>query len=285
MTSPSNWPSNLIDGAGGVSRAPLFELEGVKYRYAEADALNGVCFPICPGQRLALVGANGSGKSTLLRILDALLFPASGSVRFRGQTLTEDRFAEDDFAYSFRKQVGFVFQNSDAQLFCATAFEEVAFGLLQLQLPQSEVADRVHHALESLDIGHLARRPPHRLSGGEKKKVALASVLVLEPDVLLLDEPTAGLDPRSQTHLIEILDGWKDPVKTIVTATHDLHMLEDLADTCAVLEQGRLIASAPPAQILEDRGLLERANLIHAHRHSRAPHSHSHLGLHRETEK
>jgi cobalt/nickel transport system ATP-binding protein len=282
MTSPSDWPSNLMDGAGGVSRATLFELEGVKYRYTEADALNGVCLPIYPGQRLALVGANGSGKSTLLRILDALLFPASGSVRFRGQTLTEDRFAEDDFAYSFRKQVGFVFQNSDAQLFCATAFEEVAFGLLQLQLPQSEVADRVHYALESLDIGHLARRPPHRLSGGEKKKVALASVLVLEPDVLLLDEPTAGLDPRSQTQLIEILDDWRGPAKTIVTATHDLHMLEDLADACAVLEQGRLIASAPPAQILEDRGLLERANLIHAHRHSHAPHSHSHLGLHRE---
>jgi cobalt/nickel transport system ATP-binding protein len=284
MTSPSNWPSNLMDGTGGSEREPLFELEGVKYRYAEADALNGVCLPINPGQRLALVGANGSGKSTLLRILDALLFPSSGSIRFRGQTLTEDRFAADDFAYSFRKQVGFVFQNSDAQLFCATAFEEVAFGLLQLQLPQSEVTHRVHHALESLDIGHLASRPPHRLSGGEKKKVALASVLVLEPDVLLLDEPTAGLDPRSQTQLIEILDGWRGPAKTIVTATHDLHMLEDLADTCAVLEQGRLIASAPPAQILEDRGLLERANLIHAHRHSRAAHSHSHLGLHRETE-
>ena len=282
MTSPSNWPSNLMDGTGGSEREPLFELEGVKYRYAEADALNGVCLPINPGQRLALVGANGSGKSTLLRILDALLFPSSGSIRFRGQNLTEDCFAADDFAYSFRKQVGFVFQNSDAQLFCATAFEEVAFGLLQLQLPQSEVTHRVHHALESLDIGHLASRPPHRLSGGEKKKVALASVLVLEPDVLLLDEPTAGLDPRSQTQLIEILDGWRGPAKTIVTATHDLHMLEDLADTCAVLEQGRLIASAPPAQILEDRGLLERANLIHAHRHSHAPHSHSHLGLHRE---
>jgi cobalt/nickel transport system ATP-binding protein len=271
-----------MDGAGGGVREPLFALESVRYRYAEADALNGVSLSINSGQRLALVGANGSGKSTLLRILDALLFPVSGSIRFRGESLTEDRFADDDFAYAFRKQVGFVFQNSDAQLFCATAYEEVAFGLLQLQPGQAEVAHRVHHALQGLDIGHLASRPPHRLSGGEKKKVALASVLVLEPDVLLLDEPTAGLDPRSQTQLIEILDGWKDSAKTIVTATHDLHMLEDLAETCAVLEHGRLIASGPPAQILEDRGLLERANLIHAHRHARAPHAHSHLGLHRE---
>jgi cobalt/nickel transport system ATP-binding protein len=275
-------PSTSINGVGGLARAPLFVLENVKYRYAEAEALNGVSLPIYPGQRLALVGANGSGKSTLLRILDALLFPASGSIRFHGDTLTEDRFADDDFAYSFRKQVGFVFQNSDAQLFCATAFEEVAFGLLQLQIHQAEVSDRVRNALARLDIGHLSSRPPHRLSGGEKKKVALASVLVLEPDVLLLDEPTAGLDPRSQTQLIEILDGWKDPAKTIVTATHDLHMLEDLAETCAVLEHGCLIASGPPAQILEDRGLLERANLIHAHRQARAPHAHSHVGLHRE---
>ena len=278
----SSLPNPSYVGVPGIDGQPLFVLDSVKYRYEDADALSGVSLSIPLGQRLALIGANGSGKSTLLRLLDALLFPLSGSITFRGRTLNEDLFAEDAFAYSFRKQVGFVFQNSDVQLFCATAFEEVAFGLLQLQLPHAEVMDRTQLALDLLAIGHLADRAPHHLSGGEKKKVALASVLALEPDVLLLDEPTAGLDPRSQTQLMDILDLWRGPSKTIVTATHDLHTLEDLADSCAVLEQGRLIASGSPAQILEDRVLLERANLVHAHRHATAPHVHSHSGLHRQ---
>ena len=122
--------------------------------------------------------------------------------------------------------------------------------------------------------------PPHHLSGGEKKKVALASVLVMQPEVVLLDEPTSGLDPRSQTNLINLLGKWDDGSKTIITATHDLHMLEDLASQCAILERGRLIAQGPTTQILDDRDLLERANLIHAHRSSRHPAMHSHQHLH-----
>lgn len=229
---------------------------------------------------MALLGANGSGKSTLLRLLDGLLFADSGAIRFCGEPLSEDRFADDQFAYRFRRRVGFVFQNADVQLFCPTVFDEVAFGPLQLRLPGNEIRQRVNDTLDRFEISHLSDRAPHHLSGGEKKKVALASVLVLKPEVILLDEPTAGLDPRSQTHLIETLMDWTDETKTIITATHDLHMLEDMADVCNILEKGRVIASGAPGEILCNRDLLERANLIHSHRRSQTTAFHGHPHLH-----
>ncbi len=187
---------------------------------------------------------------------------------------------DDAFAYAFRRRVGFVFQNADAQLFSPTVFEELAFGPLQLRLPQDEVRRMVNEALDQFEISHLSQRAPHRLSGGEKKKVALASVLIMKPDVILLDEPTAGLDPRSQTHLVDLLMGWTDQTKTIITATHDLHMLEDLADTCQVLERGQVICAGPTAEVLGDRCLLERANLVHSHRRTKESKAHTHPGLH-----
>jgi cobalt/nickel transport system ATP-binding protein len=258
----------------------LFEADRVAFAYDGSQALNGLSMTVRPGEKIALLGANGSGKSTLLRLLDALHFADSGSMRFCGELLSEDRFADDSFAYAFRRRVGFVFQNADAQLFSPTVFEELAFGPLQLRLPEDEVRRRVKEALDQFEISHLAQRAPHRLSGGEKKKVALASVLVMKPDVILLDEPTAGLDPRSQTQLVDLLMGWTDQTKTIITATHDLHMLEDLADTCQVLERGQIICAAPTAHVLGDRDLLERANLVHSHRRSRANNAHAHPGLH-----
>jgi cobalt/nickel transport system ATP-binding protein len=254
---------------------PLYEVRDVTFRYQEAAALQGLSLRIGEGERVALLGANGSGKSTLLRLLDGLYFAESGSVSFRGQQLDEERFAGDEFAYGFRRQVALVFQNPDVQLFNPSVFDEVAFGPLHMGWPRSEVAERVAAALELLGIGALCDRPPHHLSGGEKKKVALASVLVLDPEVILLDEPTASLDPRSQTQLIDFLTRWGDGRKTIVTATHDLHMLEDIAEVCHIFEHGRVVASGTPGEILHDRGLLERSNLIHAHRHM-------HEHLHRE---
>lgn len=266
-------------------QTPLFAIDNVNFRYTDGKALDALSLTIEAGERVALLGANGSGKSTLLRVLDALLFPESGDVRFCGELLTEDAFSEDEFAYAFRKRVGFVFQNSDAQLFSTTVFDEVAFGPLQLRLAAGEVRRRVEQTLERFNISPLSDRAPHQLSGGEKRKVALASVLVLDPDVLLLDEPTAGLDPRSQTQLMDMLDEWQHSsadrcAKTIVTATHDLHTLEDMAGRCLVMERGRVIASGSPGEILSDRDLLERGNLVHAHRH-RSRHTHPHPGLHR----
>ena len=257
----------------------VFELAGVHYNYDSVPALNGISLEIESGKRTALLGANGSGKSTLLRLLDGLAFPDSGAITFRGETLTEAQFENDPFAFDFRRRVGLVFQNPDAQLFNPTVFDEVAFAPLQLQWPKAEILRRVDEALEMMEISTLRDRAPHRLSGGEKKRVALASVLVLDPEVLLLDEPTAALDPRSQSQIIDLLIGWGDGSKTVITATHDLGLVEDIADYCFVLERGKVAAQGTPAAVLHDQDLLARANLIHAHRHRHGTdvvHSHPH---------
>ena len=253
------------------------------YRYQHHTALNELSMHVCPGERVVLLGANGSGKTTLLRLLDALHFPDRGEIRFRGAALTEERFQEEEFAFNFRRRVGLVFQNPDVQLFNPTVFDEVAFGPLQLRWPKQQIRDRVAEALERLEIAHLKDRPPHRLSGGEKKRVALASVLVLDPEVLLLDEPTASLDPKSQGKIIDFLAGWGGGVKTVVTATHDLDSVEDIADRCYVLLEGKIAAEGRPQEILADSRLLERTSLIHAHRHRHASgevHSHPHRHPH-----
>jgi cobalt/nickel transport system ATP-binding protein len=261
----------------------LFEVDRLTYCYQGVTALRELSLQIAEGTRVALLGANGSGKSTLLRLLDGLYFPENGMVRFRGEDLCEEHFADDAFAFDFRRQVGMVFQNPDVQLFNPTVFDEVAFGPLQLRWPKAQVRDRVAEILDRLRISNLKDRIPHRLSGGEKKRVALASVLVLDPAVLLLDEPTAGLDPRSQSQLIDLLVEWGGGAKTVITATHDLGDLEDIADRCYVLDSGQLAGDGSPAEILRDQDLLRRTNLIHAHRH-RHPGGevHTHPHLHRE---
>jgi len=233
-----------------------------------------------PGQRIALVGANGSGKSTLLRLLDALCFPASGMLRFEGEPMTERRLQEDGFRRRFRRQVALVFQNPEVQLFNPTVFDEVAFGPLQLDLSREEVLRRIDETLEYMGIAHLRQRSPHRLSGGEKKKVALASALVMDPAVLLLDEPAAALDPKSQSQIVDLLQGWKSTNKTVITATHQLELLEDIADRVYVMQQGTIMASGTPGEILSNQELLLDANLVHAHRHSHAGLVHSHPHLH-----
>jgi cobalt/nickel transport system ATP-binding protein len=164
------------------------------------------------------------------------------------------------------------------QLFNPTVFDEVAFGPLQLRWTKAEVLHRVNHVLDRMEIRHLKDRAPHRLSGGEKKRVALASVLVLDPEVLLLDEPTAALDPRSESMMLELLTSFGQD-KTIITATHDLSLAADLAGYCFVLSAGKLAAAGEPASILHDIKLLDRVNLLHADRHrhpSGLIHSHPH---------
>lgn len=257
----------------------LFELDRVTYRYEGVTAVDDLSLLIPEGSRVALLGANGSGKSTLLRLLGGLIFGQSGAIWFRGEELCEEHLGDEAFAFPFRRSVGMVFQNPDVQLFNPTVFDEVAFGPLQLRWPKNEIRDSVGEILNRLRIGHLKDRVPHRLSGGEKKRVALASVLVLDPAVLLLDEPTAALDPRSQSEVIDLLVEWGGGAKSVITATHDLGDLEDIADRCFVLDNGRLTAEGRPDEILADRELLERTNLIHAHRHrhpSGEVHSHAH---------
>lgn len=257
----------------------LFEVDRLTYRYESNAALDDLSLSIPEASRVALLGANGSGKSTLLRVLDGLHFGATGGVRFRGEDLTEEHFSDDQWAFAFRRQVGLVFQNPDAQLFNPTVFDEVAFSPLQMRWSKADVKERVMETLDWLQIGHLKDRPPHRLSGGEKKRVALASVLVLDPAVLLLDEPTGGLDPRSQSQLIDLLVEWGGGPKSVIIATHDLDDLADIADRCYVLDAGHLAAEGSPDDILADRELLQRTNLVHAHRHRHSSgemHSHPH---------
>ncbi|HLI62582.1 MAG TPA: energy-coupling factor ABC transporter ATP-binding protein [Terriglobales bacterium] len=264
----------------------LFELCDVAFDYDGIAAIRGLSLAIAQGERIALLGANGSGKSTLLRILDALCFPTRGSVKFAGEMLTPKRLEDDDFSLAFRRRVALVFQNPDVQLFNPTVFDEVAFAPLQMQWTKEIVRAKVEETLTLMDISHLRERPPYRLSGGEKKRVALASVLVLDPDVLLLDEPTATLDPRSQSQVIDLIQAWKGSSKTVVTATNQLEIVEDIADRVVVLEAGSISASGSPDEILTNQQLLLRANLAHAHRHSHGGvvHSHPHLHSHAKHE-
>ena len=256
------------------------------FEYDRVPALRGLSLEIALGESVALVGANGSGKSTLLRLLDGLCFASQGSVSFCGAALTPDQLQSDDFALPFRRRVALVFQNPDVQLFNPTVFDEVAFGPAQLRLPKPEILQRVEQALHLMRIEHLRDRPPYRLSGGEKKRVALASVIVLDPEVVLLDEPTAALDPRSQSELIDLLHNWKSASRTIIAATHQLDIVEDLADRVCVLDAGTAIASGSTKEILANFDLLLQANLVHAHRHAHGnvTHSHPHRHTHADHE-
>lgn len=266
-----------------MSDAPAaFRVRDVSYRYNQVPALNGVSMQVARGERVAFVGANGSGKSTLLRLLAGLSFPEQGEITFFGERVLEARFEEEEFFYSFRRRVGLVFQNPDIQLFNPSVFDEVAFGPLQLRWPKAQIRERVEAMLESMGIGHLRDRAPHRLSGGEKKRVALASVLITDPEVLLLDEPSAALDPLSQSQVVDLLVSWKNGSKTVITATHDLDTLEDIADRCYVFQAGRVAGEGSPLRVLHDVDLLERTGLVRVHQHAHAADSvHPHPHLHR----
>jgi cobalt/nickel transport system ATP-binding protein len=242
----------------------LFEISDLVYRYGDGTAaLEGASLSIPEGSRMAILGANGSGKSTLLRLLNGLIFPTSGSVRFRGREISEKALGEADFRQEFRRSVGFVFQNADAQLFNATVGEEIAFGPRQLGMTEQEVKERSDDVMGFLGIGYLADRPPFRISGGEKRKVAIASVLSMNPDVLMFDEPFLGLDPRSQAWLVRTLGQLQDAGKTTIVATHTLEAVPRIASTMMVLsENHKIVHSGPVTEGLENLQLLREANLI-----------------------
>ena len=264
----------------------LFEFQGVSFSYpgaylGQGASLSEVSFTASNGERLAVLGANGSGKSTLLRLMDGLYFPQTGTIKVFGEVMTPERVEKPPFGPRFRREVGFLFQNSDAQLFCPSVEEELAFGPLQMGWAKQEILRRISDTLDLLGIRSLRDRQPHNLSSGEKKKVALASLLVLSPSVLLLDEPTAGLDPRSQGNLLELLDDLHERGLTLVTATHDLELLPHIADRVLIFgEDHRIAADGPTAEVLDDTELLLRVNLIHAHRHRHGSVAHSHPHQH-----
>jgi cobalt/nickel transport system ATP-binding protein len=243
---------------------PVFEGIDLCYAYdARFPALEHVSLTINPGERIAVLGSNGSGKSTLLKMLDGLCFPSHGSLRAFGSTLSEAAFQEAAFNYGFRRRVSLVFQDSDVQLFMPSVWDELAFAPLQLGLGREAVKERVEAALVELQIESLRERAPHQLSGGEKKRVALASVLGLSPDVWLLDEPDAGLDPRSLAWLLGFISRQHAAGQTVITATHDLGIVERIASRVYVLgEDHRLVAEGTPREVLADRALLVASGLV-----------------------
>jgi cobalt/nickel transport system ATP-binding protein len=263
---------------------PIFEAKDLSYDYpGHISALRQISFNILPGQVLALVGANGSGKSTLLKLLDGLVFPTGGEIWAFQKPLTEKTLKDGNFMKEFRSRVGLVFQEADVQLFSSTVWDEVTFGPLQLDIAKNEVISRGKEVLELLDIAHLRDRPPYLLSGGEKKKVALASVLSMHPQILLLDEPTTGLDPRSQGNLIDFLLNWANEENCLVFSTQDLDLVEEIANRIIVMgiEHG-IVADGKPGDFLSDADFLLRTNLVHehSHRHKDLLHRHPHLHQH-----
>lgn len=209
---------------------------GFKYPTGET-VLDKLSFDLDAGEATLLVGPNGCGKSTLLRILNGLLFPSSGEYRVHGEVVTEAKLNDSSFNYWFRRRVAFVFQNSDAQLFSPTVRDEIAFGPLHLGISKGEVLQRVSDCAHLLGIEHLMDRSPMRLSEGQKKAVAIASVLSANPSIILLDEPLAGLDDATANRLIGLLAQLKASGKTLLIAAHDI-------ENYAPLRASRLCLSA-----------------------------------------
>lgn len=263
----------------------LFELDQVSYSYlGRFLGLSQIDLKIEQSSKVALIGANGTGKSTLLNMLDALIFPDEGSMKVFGRTITEEVLDDKEFCQFFRSKVGFVFQNPEVQLFSPTVKEEILFGPLQLLKSKQKAKERLEVVVEELKLEELLERAPHQLSIGEKRKVAISSVLAIDPEVLILDEPTAGLDPQTTRDIIDILLKLNHAGKTIITATHDLHIVDEIADTLHVLgKDRRIVRSASCKEVLSDLTFLNEQNLvhIHAHHHHAKAHVHPHSPLER----
>ena len=245
-------------------KTPVFELKDMSYNYPDSPpAVKEITLTFAPEESAVIIGANGSGKSTLLKLLDGLYFPASGEIKAFGKPLTEKRLQDETFSCAFRSRVGLLFQNPDVQLFSPTVGDEVAFGPQQLGLSFEEAKARAAEALKALGIERLRKRAPYQLSEGEKKKVALAALFSLNPQVWLLDEPTANLDPRTQGWMIDFLLSLADKGKTIVAATHELKIVRIVSRKAYVLGENHcLLARGLSSDILQNDKLLFDANLI-----------------------
>jgi len=231
----------------------ILEFRDVRYCYPDGtEALNGVSFRITHGERVGIVGANGAGKSTLLMQMNGYLLPTSGAITIGDLQLAKKTRLE------IRKKVGVVFQNPDDQLFMPTVYDDVAFGPLNLEMTAERVKERVTEALQTVGCLHLREKPPHRLSGGQKRAVAIAAVIAMAPDILVMDEPSSNLDPKSRRYLINLLNGFSH---TKIIATHDLDFILDVCKRCIVIRDGRIVADGPVVDILADQSLLEENNL------------------------
>jgi cobalt/nickel transport system ATP-binding protein len=262
--------------------AAILKTENISYSYyGRIPALVDINIAIGEGEKFAIIGSNGSGKSTLLQALNGLIHPSRGTLYFRDEEVSEKSLSQKNFLRHFRERVGFVFQDSDVQLFSPTVLDEMLFGPIQLGIGEEEAMDRSFEIMAMLGIENLKDRPSYMLSGGEKKRVAIGSVLTMNPEVLLLDEPANGLDPKSQVFLIELIFQLHEAGKTIIMSTHDLSLVSELDLNVAVLsEEHRVERVGMAEEVLKDQDLLLKVNLIHGHLHAhgetihRHPHSH-----------
>jgi cobalt/nickel transport system ATP-binding protein len=260
----------------------IISLKNINYSYfGKIPALKNINLSVKKGEMFAIIGLNGSGKSTLLHIMNALIFPDSGEVSFKGKPVNEKSINKDSSGIDLRKSMGYVFQNPDIQLFCPTVFDELLFAPLQLNLPPETARERAEQTLTFLDIKYLRDRAVYMLSGGEKKKVAIASVLTMNPDILLIDEPLSSLDPKTQTFFIDLLLELNHSGKTIIFTTHQLDLIDHLQPMVAVLSEDHTIQKTGTAtEILNDEEFLVSVNLIHEHLHKHDNIEHRHFHTH-----
>jgi cobalt/nickel transport system ATP-binding protein len=234
------------------SETSVIKVENLQFSYPDGHvALRGVSINLCPGDKVALVGPNGAGKSTLMLHLNGIL-TGQGAIEVGGMQLNRDNLPV------LRAMVGVVFQNPDDQLFSPTVFEDVAFGPLHMGLPEEEVIARVDAALEAVRMSSYRDRLSHHLSVGEKKRIAIATVLSMEPKILILDEPSAGLDPRARRTLINLL---RDLPITMLVSTHDMRLVQELFPRTIVMDDGRIVADGSTKDILDNEKLLNEHGL------------------------
>ncbi|HEX5015009.1 MAG TPA: ABC transporter ATP-binding protein [Candidatus Limnocylindrales bacterium] len=241
------------DTAAGPRSAAALDVEHLHFTYPDGyEALKGIDLAIAAGEKVALVGPNGAGKSTLLLHLNGINEPTHGTVRI-GDTVVDRASAR-----RIRARVGLVFQDPDDQLFSPTVFEDVAFGPLHMGMPTEDIHDRVERALAAVGMAGFERRMPHRLSLGQRKRVALATVLSMDPEVLVFDEPSAGLDPRGRRELIDLL---RRLSQTMIVSTHDMRLVADVFPRVVVMDDGRVVADGATDTVLTDDALLQRHGL------------------------
>lgn len=204
---------------------PIINLSHISYNYEEVSALNDISLEIYAGELIFFTGPNGCGKSTLFKLLNGLIFPTKGEYYFDNKKIDKNTLQDNMFAKNFHKRIGYIFQNPDVQLFNATVYDEIAFGPRQMNLNEDIIHQRVNELLIYLNIQHLQDRPPYHLSGGEQKKVALAAILALNPDVLMIDEPLNGLDNKTRQWFKEFLMDFIKANKTILISTHEQELL------------------------------------------------------------